>query len=213
MRALRWPPSQEEFDLLPLTPTPVGASRWLNLRWREHATKETFLFASESGRLTPGNVPCVYLSTSHRTSFRELYGDALYFAQKANRLPNISLTALTERVFVRVDTPALRVCDLTDGSQLEAIGIDLATLTAPAIEFPRQWAERILRHPAQFDGIRYESRHTKQVCMVTWARYDLRVAECPFQIESRLIDHVAAYSMARGIGTATLFDEVVAVSA
>lgn len=215
MRDFRWPPTQQAFDELPLEVTRIESRHWWNLRWKQHAVRDKFLFASENGRFTPagGTTPCIYLSPSPRTSFRELYGDKLYGAKNAGRLLEFSVERMKAQVFVQVEIPPLRVCDLTNGQHLEAVGIDVATVTAPAIQYPRVWAERILRHPAQFDGIQYENRHTKEVCVVAWARYEPRVAESPSVVESRLMDHVGAYTLSLGVGQVELFDEGISIIA
>lgn len=143
---------------------------WTNLRWSKYAKASTLFFSSPSARLTPssGSVECLYLSPSERTSFLELYGDKLHLAREAGLVPIIEANDFAERVFIDVEMPDLHLVDLTTGEGIERIDLDLGTLYAPDPNYPREFAERVARHPTKVDGFLYESRHTKEICAAVW---------------------------------------------
>ena len=119
-----------------------------------------------------GKVPSLYLSRSERTSFKELYGDLIAAARNDGLDPIIAAGDLSERVFVDIDAPALRLVDISTGAGLDAIGLDVGTAYHPVIDHSRAWAQVIHDHSINADGILYESRHTKELCAVVWARRD-----------------------------------------
>lgn len=73
-----------------------------------------------------------------------------------------SLTArqLTEWWVTLVSLPTVQLFDAT-GQNLSKVGAD-AQLVTGAYEQSRPWALRMMRHPAQIDGILYVSRHDVQ---------------------------------------------------
>jgi len=165
-------PVQVTFNQRTLETASLPPGDWFNLRWLKDAKRERLFFASLSGRFTPGGrkVPSLYLSPSLRTSFRELYGDRIAMAEAEDATPIIEAKDLSERTFIEIKSPELLLVDLTTGYGLEAVGIDVGTANHPVIDHPRAWAQAIFDHPINADGIHYESRHTKEHCVVVWQR-------------------------------------------
>jgi hypothetical protein len=170
IRHMRRPVEQTLFDQKTLITAIAPARQWTNLRWAVYATDRALFYASRSARLTPssGTVDCLYLAPSERTAFLELYGDKLHLAREADEVPIIEANDFAERVFIDVDLPELKLVDLTTGEGIERIDLDLGTLYAPDPDFPREFAERVVTHPAKVDGFLYESRHTKEICAAIW---------------------------------------------
>lgn len=177
-----------KFADLRLATKRVPATRWYNLRWEVHANRANLFFASPSGRFTPasGTAACLYLSSSERTSFLELYGDRLAGDLEAGRTARLEAADFLQRVYVQVDAPELLLADLTTGDALEQIHLDLGTLYAPDPIYPREFAEAILQHPTHVDGILYESRHTKEQCAVIWTVRMPSLADIPFILTGNL---------------------------
>jgi hypothetical protein len=188
VRQLRSPAPKAEFSAIELVTKTLAPSRWVNLRWRQYATKKDLFFTSESARLTPskGKARCLYLAPDERTAYLELYGDKIHHAHGAGRVPIMEANDFSERVFIQVCLPSVTLVDLTAGAGLEAIGIDLGTLYASDPQFPRAFAQSVLDHPAKVDGFLYESRHTKGHCAVVWSYHRHELAKIPWGNERPL---------------------------
>jgi hypothetical protein len=175
-RELRRPVDTAEFNRLALTPIAKRlATSWWNLRWTAHDKPDQLFFATVSGRLTPasGKVPSLYLAPNRETSFYEIYGDLVDAGKKRGQEPRFSGKELEERVYLKTTgTIAVKLYDLTASRSAKKIGMDLATLYAPDVSFPREFAQRLHDHPAKFDGIQYVSRHTQAPCLVLWATHN-----------------------------------------
>jgi len=180
--------AQSAFDQKTLSTIRVTAKRWTNLRWAKYAMPKTLFFASRSGRLTPssGTVNCLYLSPTERTSFLELYGDKIHLAHEAGDDPIIEANDFAERVFIDVDMPELNLVNITTGEGIESIDLDLGTLYAPDPDYPREFAERVVRHPSNVDGFLYESRHTKEICAAVWNVHRTDLAGSPWGNQRKL---------------------------
>lgn len=173
-RELREPPTQAAFDAIPI-PTPAPAFALPAVRLGDRGFPSYF-FENVRSRLTPKGYPCAYFATDAVTAVLERWGDSF----SAHRLAGafaISRSATANQVFLSATFPALKLCDLTHADVIPAVGLDLATLHYPFIRRAKIWAERIARHPAQFDGILYCSRHTQAPCMVLWLRPGGRALE------------------------------------
>ncbi len=174
-RELRRPAEPADFDALELPRLKKTLSApWWNLRWAAHATKSQYFHAALTGRLTPGSgtVPCLYLARDRETSFQEIYGDDIYIAGTRKLGFRLAKTDLEHRVYLKTaESLALTLYDLTTVRGAKRIGMDLGTLYAADISCARDFAQRLHDHPAKFDGILYESRHTKSRCIVVWATH------------------------------------------
>lgn len=208
MRSLRNAPSQESFDAreIPVTlPESADLGHWFRLSRVEFPTQ---FFPSTGSRLTPdtGKFPCAYLAGSKETTVAEVWGDRFAAHRDTGKLLYV-IAADQAHKWAYVSTPPLppllRLCDLTDAATRLAVGIDSATLYATDLAVPQEWATRIACHPARFDGIRYRSRHTDEVCLVLWTREDAPQPLGPrllFAPAGMFAESDAAYVLAGKIG-------------
>ncbi len=174
-RTLRMAPAQADFDArkIPFTNLRTLATKdWFRLARKGYPSH---FYPSPGSRLTPDSrdFPCVYLGASLETTVAEVWGDRLA-AQGASGKSwyVISSAQALDWEFVRPGQlpEDLHICDLTQSNTLLAIGIDSGALYSPDLSVPQAWATRIARHPANFDGIHYHSRHTCEPCLVLWTR-------------------------------------------
>ena len=214
-RELRRPVDSAEFNRLALTPIKKRlAASWWNLRWAAHDKPGKLYFATVSGRLTPasGKVPCLYLAPNRETSFYEIYGDLVYAGKKRGREPMFSRKELEERVYLKTTAPfTVNLYDLTASRSAKQIGMDLATLYAQDVSFPREFAQRLHDHPAKFDGIQYVSRHTQAPCLVLWAAHSPALNDISLERGPGLWDLVKL-DRALVPGSLRLFDTVIQVA-
>ncbi len=189
-RAPRLPLAPTAFDELDMPVLSMKPQTWINLRFAEFSDNKHLFYANAGARLTPYSlkVPCLYLAKEEKTAFLELYGDRLYAAKHAGRLMILPESELNRRIFIRVQTDSLRVCDLTQKGGGTKLHFDAGTLWTSNLEYPQKFAEAIYHHPAQVDGIRYKSRHTDEICLVVWNRRDVAHAEkiSPVSLRSHL---------------------------
>jgi len=101
--------------------------------------------------------------------------------------------------------------DLTASRSAKKIGMDLATLYAPDVSFPREFAQRLHDHPAKFDGIQYVSRHTQTPCLVLWATHNPALNGISLERGPSLWDLVKL-DRALVPGSLRLFDTVIQVA-
>lgn len=214
MRSWRQPPPAEEFDRREIPVTVVGeaglAGPWFRLYRVAFANQ---FHASTGSRLTPasGEFPCCSLGASVETTVAEVWGDRLAAHRDQGGNPYVITTGQArEWAFLRVARlpDDLKMCDLTDAETLLRAGLDAATLYATDLSLPRMWAERIARHPAGFDGIRYLSRHNHQPCLVLWerpGRPDPLSNRLVFEPAGEFLDSEAAHRLAGKIGIRLAF--------
>ncbi|MDO8540103.1 MAG: RES family NAD+ phosphorylase [Opitutaceae bacterium] len=187
---------------------------WWNLRWVARLPRRYLFHASLSGRLTPasGKVPCLYLARNRETSFYELYGDVLDAASKLKLFAKVSRPELAHRVYIKTPVDmTVRLYDLTKEKSGRSIGMDLATLYTADVDHPREFAQRIHDHPRKFDGILYESRHTKTVCVVLWATHSPELHSMLFE-RGPTLDDLTSFDRRLPAGCLRLFDAVLEVS-
>ena len=170
-REIRPAPTQAEFDKRVIPDTGQSLPRATRLC---NPTYPSQFYASPGSRFTPSSLkfPTVYLAVGKETAVAELWGDR-FAAQRAKGLDIYVIPAAeaAKSAFLDVDpVPPARLCDLTNGDVMIAVGIDNTTLTTTDLKIPQEWAERIAHHPAKFDGIRYFSRHTNDPCIALWLR-------------------------------------------
>lgn len=204
-RSPRLPLAQPAFDRLEMPVLPVKPQKWINLRFAGLSGDEQLFYANPGARLTPHSlsVPCLYLAKEEKTAFFELYGDRLYAARHAGKQMILPESELNRRIFIRVQTGSLRLCDLTQKGGGAKLHLDGGTLWASNFEYPQKFAEAIYHHPAKVDGIRYNSRHTDEVCLVIWNRRDVAHRENAPSVSLR------SHLRATDIRSAKLFDEEV----
>lgn len=214
-RNLRQPPDQADFDerVLPVRDLGCAAGQpWFRLYRVEFASQ---FFPSKGSRLTPssGKFPCVYLAASPETTVEEVWGDRFAALRHAGgRVCVISRCQAQRWAFLQTGPlPVdLRLCDLTDRDTRLAVGLDSGTLYATDLTLPQAWAERLARHPARFDGIRYRSRHTDEICLVLWGRPERQPpldTQIDFQPIGPFLDAEAAFILAGKVGVRLAFAE------
>ncbi len=194
-RELREPPTQAEFDAIPI-PTPSSAFALPTVRLGDRGFPSHF-YENVRSRLTPKGYRCSYLAANAMTAVLERWRDVFSAHRKAGVFA-ISQKKTAKQVFLQGTLPALKLCDLTNADVISAVGVDIATLHYPFIRRAKLWAERIARHPAQFDGILYRSRHTQEPSLVIWLRPGGRELEreVPFVETGFFNNSTEAYSAA-----------------
>jgi len=194
-RELRRPVDTAEFNRLALTPVKKRlAVSWWNLRWAAHDKPGQLFFATVSGRLTPasGKVPCLYLAPNRETSFYEIYGDLVDAGKKRGQEPRFSRKELEERVYLKTTEPlSVNLYDLTASRSAKKIGMDLATLYAPDVNFPREFAQA--------------------PCLVLWATHSPALNDVAMERGPSLWDLVKL-DRALVPGSLRLFDTVIQVA-
>jgi len=203
-RSPRLPLKQSEFDRLEMPLFEMDPLCWVNLRFAEFASENGLFYPNPGARLTPFSlkVPCLYLAQTEKTAFLELYGDKLYLARQSGGQMILPEEELNRRVYIRIQTKPLRLCDLVRKGSGAKLHLDAGTLWASDFEYPQRFAEAIHGHPAGVDGIRYQSRHTDEICIVVWQR-GLDVAHLEKTPPASLRSHISATD----IRTIRLFGE------
>jgi len=100
----------------------------------------------------------LYLGPDKMTCFWERFGQELLDQNPADRA--LSEKEVAERVWKQVTIsadPALRLLDLRDARVQRQLGADAATFLA-AYEVTQAWALALMTHPANIQGIIYNSR-------------------------------------------------------
>lgn len=212
-RDLRLPPDQAEFDTRSIPVSDLyqfARLSWFRLSRVEYPSQ---FYPSKGSRLTPvsGDFPCVYLAMSVETTVAEVWGDRIAALRDASgKVYVISRSQAEKWAYLETDPlPAdLRICDLMSSDTRLAAGIDSGALYATDLSVPQAWAERIARHPARFDGIRYRSRHTDEACLVLWTRPDvgsLLENNLRFKPAGPFLESDAAYIFAGKVGVRLSF--------
>lgn len=212
-RELRLPPDQAAFNLRPLPVSDLRVFRELSWFRLYRVAYPNQFFPSKGSRLTPasGEFPCVYLAASLETTVAEVWGDRLALHRDTGgEVFVITRAQASQWAFLKTASlpPSLRLCDLTHSDTRLAAGLESGALYATDLSVPQLWAERIARHPACFDGIRYRSRHTDEVCLVLWSRAErkppLDRVLC-FNEAGPFCESEAAYILAGKIGVRLAF--------
>ncbi len=137
--------------------------------WRLHEKGLGAIYFSlnPEHRFSHANCPCkvLYLGEEFTTCIWERFGDDIL-----NEGSPVSLKLWTTRSISQVDTPELRLCDLTEETAASRAKVDLSALTSTDLSVPQEWGLRIQEHPAGFDGLRYLSRFDKRPCVALFER-------------------------------------------
>lgn len=183
---------------------------WCRLYRKEFAEQ---FYPSTGSRLTPssGTFPCVYLALSKETTVAEVWGDRLA-AQRDSAAGVYVIPADQAKRWGYLELKSLptdlKICDFFDADTRLAVGIESGTLYSTDLTLPQAWAERIAKHPAHFDGIRYRSRHTDEACLVLWSRAAAPkplAQSLQFNPAGEFIESDAAYLLAGKIGIRLAF--------
>ena len=164
-------PLQADFDAINFASAPLSPSL-PDIRLADARYTSQF-YVNPKSRLTPisGAFPCVYLGLTKQTAICEIYGDKCYLTRTKKLAVHAIATKYAQRLrFLKPPLPALNLCNWTDSGMRLSCGIDSSAIMALNFKITRTWAERVARHPANFDGIYYRSRHTDEPCLVLWLR-------------------------------------------
>jgi hypothetical protein len=191
-------------------PDQVGIGPWFRLYRKEFASQ---FYPSPGSRLTPSSreFPCVYLAATPESTVAEVWGDRLAaHREHSGRIFAIPATLAAKWAFLKLERlpQDLRLLDLTQSASLLAAGLDAATLYVPDLRIPQDWAERVARHPTQFDGIAYRSRHTGEKGLVLWNQLggtcDLE-SRLRFEPAGEFLESEQAYCLAGHLGLRLAF--------
>jgi RES domain-containing protein len=206
-RNIRPPPDQAAFDasVIPDSPATLVSSSgsWHRLCNPRYPSQ---FYASPGARLTPisAEFPCVYLAATKETSVAEIWADRFHARRaKGATLYSIPATDAKALAFLSaVMLPAMKLCDLTNGDVRLATGLEAGTIYTTDFKVPQTWAERIARHPGNFDGILYRSRLTDEHCLVLWMRKGARALYKAITLTAAVpfYDSPEAYSVAKKCG-------------
>lgn len=146
--------------------------------------------------------PCIYLGATKETAVAEVWGDRFH-ARRAKGIYSIPASDAKALAFLAADAlPALKVCDLTHADTRLALGLESGTIYSTDLSVTKTWAERIARHPGNYDGILYRSRITDDLCLVLWLRKGGRALdkEVSMKPSGEFYDSVDAYAVAKKCG-------------
>lgn len=115
-----------------------------------------------------------YAAVQPDAAFAESYGhDVSDVPHDANKV--ISEYHLEQRHVFTIDIKALRLA-MFCGEGLPVLNLDGNICTMPDYTIPQQWAQWTYRHPNQYDGILYHSRHLPSVdCIALFGRAKAKV--------------------------------------
>jgi hypothetical protein len=158
------PPS--DFAGRPLIGSAVNAVPWV----RVHPINKSAIHFGKSAnnRFTPKNSPfgVWYVAEDLHTALFELFGDEMIGDDCRIR----AYRWLSYRVSEVHFSSTVSVCDFSAEQTRTRLGVDLASLMAPDLDVPQQWALAVMNHGAMLDGIQYQSRFTSRKCLALFDR-------------------------------------------
>jgi hypothetical protein len=174
---------RKDFDSLALAAAFIPRQEWVRIFSKG---REPVCFRKEPGsRFTPphGSDGVLYAADLARTAFLECFGDELYSAKR-----RLSRSRWQSKAIVRLQAPALRLCDMLDEAVIAAMGLDKGAIYSTDLSIPQAWAKAVMEHPANFEGILYSSRFGCGKCIAAFER----VGEAGFQEVERFDLHGSA---------------------
>jgi hypothetical protein len=149
----------------PLIGTTVSGTPW----FRVHPTDKSAIYFGKSAnnRFTPKNSPfrVLYAGEDLPTALFEVFGDEMLENDCRIRGWRWMSCRISE-----MHLPPVSVCDLSDEQTRTVLRVDLASLLAPELEIPQEWALAVMNHRAEVDGIQYQSRFTSSKCLALFDR-------------------------------------------
>jgi hypothetical protein len=189
------PPSQPVFDLLPV-------KKWCasvrGVFYRLHSidlkTGKMWPAVSFSQRGTTrfdpsAGVGSLYLGETLSGAMMEVFDDLWGPAGDPSR--SLTRTQLHEWFVTLISVPEATLFEARKGN-LSRIGTDMQLVTGDHTE-ARDWALRLMHHPADIDGIRFPSRHDSDRLNLALFK---RAHFLPEQPETSLTPPASAYGMA-----------------
>jgi len=185
-RPLRLPPAELAQQTLPRVRLP--ARTW----YRVHPTAHDAISFSlnPAHRFSHRDCPYkfLYLGTDLQTCLWERFGDTVF--DQDHRL----LKALWMGTSVSViKLPPLSVCDLGKTGVRNALNVDMTALMSYDLSVPQAWGLAIQQHPANFRGIKFNSRFTNRPCLALFDRNNLKIA-----VDEKGIGQLASFDEALG---------------
>lgn len=166
-RPLRLPPPDLEQRTLPHSR--LGARAW----HRVHpASQKAISFSLNSAhRFSHPNCHCrfLYVGTDLETCLWERFGDTVFGQDH-----RVSKTLWMSIVVSAVKVPPLSVCDFGRTAVRNSLNVDIAALMSYDLSVPQSWGLAIQQHPANFEGIKFNSRFTNRPCLALFDRNDLQ---------------------------------------
>ncbi len=137
---------------------------WIRIHLDMHGP--FFFSRNPNHRFSPaeGKHQVMYAASDFRTAFMEVFGDVI-LGQRAAMGPCISASRWHHSMCSTISPGSLRLCDFTTNEARSAIQADLASLLHPDLGISHQWADAVMRHPDEVDGILYPSRFTGRKCL------------------------------------------------
>ncbi len=168
-RPLRLPPADLAQQALPRARLPARA--WCRVHPASHRAISFSL--NPAHRFSHPNCPYKFLSlgTDLRTCLWERFGDTIF--DEDHRVPKTLWTGTNASV---INLPPLLLCDLGKTGVRNALHVDMAALMSYDLSVPQAWGLAIQRHPANFRGIKYNSRFTNRPCVALFDRNNLESA-------------------------------------
>ena|SRR5882672_4421556 len=140
--------------------------------FRVHQTKfpAKFFSLNSNHRFSHPNCPYpfLYLAMDTATCLFERFGDGMYDRKLA--IPRSVWEAHSVSSF---EVPHFHVCDLTNARTLSALMVDLSALMNNQLKTPQEWGLAVQNHPANFQGIKFQSRFNHKSCLALFGRDDV----------------------------------------
>ena len=145
--------------------TTVSETPW----FRVHPNDKSPIYFGKNAnnRFTPKNSPfgVWYAAEDLQTALFELFGDEILENDCRIRGWRWMSYRISE-----MHLPPASVCDLSNEQTRTVLRVDLASLLAPELEIPQEWALAVMNHRAEVDGIQYQSRFTSRKCLALFDR-------------------------------------------
>jgi hypothetical protein len=161
---LNRPPNSNDFDKIPLKAlcrTLSGTSyRLHSVDLATGSPRPPIHFSSKgNSRFDPsGGVGTLYVANTLAGALMEIFDDRWGAVGTLGR--TLTRHEMKQWWVTRVNLPEVELFDAT-GANLSKLGTD-AQLTTGQYTITREWALRLMTHPATIDGIYYSSRHDLQ---------------------------------------------------
>jgi hypothetical protein len=160
----------KDFGSRAIPAKPQKATEWFRLYPK--GSHPVYFSKNENHRYSPLAGPCgvLYVGADPETCIMEIYGDRIYGFRRRNQKVELPDSDWRSRHLALLAVPALTICDLTDRKTLQECRVDAAALVHPRLAVPQAWAIAIMQHPANFAGIRFQSRFTNGPCLALFDR-------------------------------------------
>jgi RES domain len=163
VRTLRFPLAN--FDYLKVPRTRLPTRNWFKVHQACFSARYFSLNTTHRFSHKDCLYPLLYLAVDVDTCLFERFGDEVYDRQKS-----LAKSLWDACGVSTIQMPEIHVCDLTKPETLSALRVDLTALTNEKLTIPQEWGLAIQRHPANFQGIKFESRFNDRACLALFGR-------------------------------------------